>query len=84
MNTNNRNPNVHSSSTLNLRVASLNCNSLYKPSKPEIRRDMIRFLRENYYDTIVVQGTHTTTDRSITLLDQQFQSKSSHGPLDVE
>lgn len=77
MNTTNRNPYANSLSQLNLRLASLNCNSLYKPSKPDIRRDMIRFLRESSYDIISVQESHTTTAESISLLDQQFQSKSS-------
>lgn len=77
-NTNNNNTDVmNNTATINLRIASLNCNDLAKVAKPHIRRDMIRFLRDQSHDLISLQETPTSNTSIIASLEQQFITTSA-------
>ncbi|KAG2190521.1 hypothetical protein INT47_004146, partial [Mucor saturninus] len=68
---------INKSSSINIRLASLNCNSLVKTNKPVVRSDLIRFLRENSFNIISLQETHTHNDTLSTSIEQQFYTKSA-------
>ncbi|KAL0085529.1 Endonuclease/exonuclease/phosphatase, partial [Phycomyces blakesleeanus] len=62
--------------TLNVSIASLNCNSLAKLSDPSRRSDLIRFLRQTSSDIIALQETYASASLS-TVIHNQFRASSS-------
>ncbi|KAI9027102.1 hypothetical protein CLU79DRAFT_698134, partial [Phycomyces nitens] len=62
--------------SLNVNIASINCNSLSKVSHPTRRSEFIRFLRQCNSDLIALQETYTTPSLS-TVIHSQFRAHSS-------
>lgn len=73
---NNYNTSNNNTKTIDLKIASLNCNGLSKLLTPSIRRDLIRSFREHEFDIIALQETHTNNSSIINTIESQFQSHS--------
>ncbi|KAI8635934.1 hypothetical protein BD408DRAFT_118786, partial [Parasitella parasitica] len=61
-----------------VKIATLNCRGLKKSENPKKRQQFIRYLRTLDYDILVLQETHATDSITMDLLNNHFQSKSSH------
>lgn len=71
------NPMSFSSSTINLKICSLNCRSIVKINHNNTSSDFIRHLRQQQYDILCLQESHVSDDALIQSMNIQFQTQST-------
>ena len=64
----------------NMKIGSLNCRSLSKPSKISTSQDFTRFLRTNLFDILCLQETHAGSTEIQSRLTMQLQA---HQTMDI-